>query len=105
MRDFIDGVERELRPSCPLKSRTDLGKFRNRLDEKRLRGGQKRFAQELEELLQSDRFLRRATGRYFARRVPEATEAALVALERAQAVLAKYKQERDASKKPRTFLM
>ena len=87
MRDFIDGVERELRPSCPSKSRTDLERFLNRLDEKRFRGGQKRFGQELEDLLQSDRFLRRATGRYFAREVPAAIEAALVASERAQADL------------------
>ena len=105
MRDFIDGVERELRPSCPSKSRTDLERFLNRLDEKRFRGGQKRFGQELEDLLQSDRFLRRATGRYFAREVPAAIEAALVASERAQAVLAKYKRKKAASKKSREFLM
>ncbi|HTW24251.1 MAG TPA: hypothetical protein VMD78_11660 [Candidatus Baltobacteraceae bacterium] len=103
MREFIDGIERELRPSCPLKSRTDLGKFRNRLDEKRLRGGQKRFGQELDELLQSDRFLRLATERYFARVVPAAIEAALVAIEQAKVVLAKAKEAR--RKKPSTFVM
>jgi hypothetical protein len=103
MRDFVDGIERELRPSCPLKSRTDLGEFRGRLDTKRVRGGHKRFERELEELLQSDPFLRRATERYFAREVPAALEAALVVLEQAKVVLAKAKETR--RKKPREFLM
>jgi len=103
MRDFIDGIERELRSSCPLKSKTDLGKFRSRLNAKRLRGGRKRFERELEELLQSDRFLRQATERHLARVVPAAIEAALVLLEQGKAVLAKAKETR--RKKPREFLM
>lgn len=50
MRDFLDGIEGELRSSPPLKSKADLSKFRNRLNRKRVEGGRNRFEQELEEL-------------------------------------------------------
>jgi hypothetical protein len=101
MRDFLDGIEGELRPSPPLKSKADLSKFRNRLNRKRVEGGRNRFEQELEELLQSDRFLRRSTERHLAKTARAAIEEALVALENAEAVLAKYKRERREKKKER----
>jgi hypothetical protein len=105
MRDFLDGIERELRPSPPLKTAADLSKFRGRLNRKRIEGGHKRFEQELDELLQRDRFLRRATEPYLAKRVPVAIETALVALEKAEAVLGKVKQGRRGKKKARGFVM
>ena len=105
MRDFLDGIERELRPSPPLKSRKDLSKFRNRLNGKRIKGGQKCFEQELEELLQSDRFLRRATERHLAKSAPPVIEAALIALAKTEAVLAKYKRARRENKKAQGFVM
>jgi hypothetical protein len=104
MRDFLDGIERELRPSSPLKSRADLRKFRRRLNGKRIEGGHKSFERGLEELLQGDRFLRRATERYLTKRIPALMGEALVALERAEAVLARYKRGRGEAKKPRGFV-
>jgi len=105
MKDFVDEIERELRPSRPIRSRAALNNFRERLKGKRIKGGHKRFEGELEELLQSERFLQRATERYLAKKVPEAIEAALAALERAEAVLTTYKQKTRESKKPRGFVM
>lgn len=87
MKAFLNGIESELRPSPPAKVRAALQAFRKRLERDSVGRRRKRFERELESVLQADPFLRRATERYFAKRVPAAMASALEVLDRAEHVL------------------
>ena len=90
MEDFLDGVERKLRPSAPLKAKVTLNAFRKRLSEGHVARRRKRFEKELEAFLQSEPYLRAATKRYLKEKTIAAVGKAMKLLKRAAAVLAKH---------------
>jgi len=91
--DLIHGVEQELGAPIPT-----LESFRARLNEKDVARKRKQFERDLEAFLQSKPFLRAATERYLRKKAQPALEAANIALEKAEKILAQYK-----SRKSRTL--
>jgi hypothetical protein len=89
IEDLLDGVERELRSSVPVKTRVALNAFRMRLSEGRVARRREHFEQELDTFLQSEPFLRAATKRYLRKKMLPAIAAAIAALKRALPFLAK----------------
>jgi hypothetical protein len=96
MEDLLDGVERELRSSVPVKIRVALNTFRLRLSESRVAKRRKHFEQELEAFLQSEPFLRAATKRYLRKKIPSAIERAVATIKRALAFLTTDRTKRRA---------
>jgi hypothetical protein len=97
MKELIDGVQGELGPTIPTKTRVVLHTFRTRLDEKLGGRRRKRFEQELEAFLQSKRALRAASKRYLRNKMSPAIKAAIAALKRARRLLAQRKRLRAVS--------
>jgi hypothetical protein len=89
MEDLLDGIERELRPSAPARTRLGLNAFRVRLKAGRIAGGQKRFEQELEGFIDKHFAVRGAAERYISARLIPAVDAANVALKKAATILAR----------------
>ena len=95
MEAFLDGIESELRPTS-VRAQAILRAFRDRIDHDSIGPRRKRFERELESNLQTDPFLKRATERYFSKKVPAALASARETLDRAERVL----KQLDKSKKP-----
>ena len=95
MREFIDGVERELGPSIPANTKIALSAFRRRLNERGIAPRRKRFERELEAFLESEPVLEAAATQYLRKKIRPAVEEAVVLLKRVETILAK------ASKKKR----
>jgi hypothetical protein len=91
--ELLDAIEGELRVSVPNKTKAALNALRSRLNENDVARNRKRFAREMDALLESDPFLRAATVRYFRKEIPRVVSAALETLERAKPYLAKAKKK------------
>ena len=89
MKDFVDGVDRELRSTTPMKSRGHLRAFRERLVKCRTARDRKRFDRDLETLLGSKSYLRAAAKSYLRKRAIPALAAATAAANQVVQVLAK----------------
>jgi hypothetical protein len=96
MEAFLDGIESELRPSPPTKAKATLQAFRKRVERDSVGHRRKRFEQELEAVLESDRFLRSAARRFLYKQMQSALKAAAKAQDEAERVLKQF----DKSKKP-----
>lgn len=94
MKDILDGVERELCPSTPIKTRADLTAFRMCLDESPMVRRRKQFEQELEAFLQSKPFLRAAGKRYLRKKLIPALEMVTAVMNEVARVLAQDKTRR-----------
>jgi hypothetical protein len=94
MKDFLDGVERELRPSASMKTKVALNVFRSRLNQEHTPRRRKHFEQELEAFFQSGPFLRAAAKRYLRKRIIPAIETAVALVKRAQPFLTKDRTKR-----------
>ena len=93
MAGLIDGVQRELGSTIPTKTKVALHTFRKRLGENQGARKRKRFEQELEAFLQSNRALRAAASRYLRKKMPPVIKAAISALKRARRLLAKARRK------------
>lgn len=99
MEDLLNGVEGELRPSVPFKTKVVLKAFGKRLIEGRVARQRKRFEEELEAFLQSEPYLRAATKRYLKKRVIVALRESTRLLKRAAAMLSKHQFEQVQTRK------
>jgi hypothetical protein len=91
MRTSIDGIEAALSVADPAPHRAKLAALRKRLED------------ELDALVESDVAMQIASRRYLRPKVQEALEQALVALERANRVLAKAAEmSKQSGKKSRS---
>ena len=99
--DLLDGVERELRPSVPLKAKITLNAFRKRLCDGSAARRPKRFERELEAFLQSEPHLGAATKRFLNKRVIAETGELAKVLECAVVVLSKKQGDKVRARQPR----
>jgi hypothetical protein len=93
MGDLVDGVERELRRTAPLKTKLALETFKCRLAMDPVARRRRPFERELEAFIQSTKGLQSAAERYIGRILPPALEAAAATLERARPYLTKTYQK------------
>ena len=96
MEGLIGGVQAEMGAGIPPKTRAAIDTFRERLEENLSGRGRKRFEQELEAFLQSNRSLRAASKRYLDKKIRLAVKAAIVELKRMRRLLAQRKRPRDS---------
>ena len=96
MTGLLDGVERELPSTAPMKTRAALEAFRSRLKEKRITRSRKAFEIEVEAFLQSRYILRAAAQRYVNRILPPAIRRATAVLKKAARLVAKWQTQRQA---------
>lgn len=99
MRTSIDGIETALSVADPAPHRVKLAALRKRLEGPAVARHRKRLEDELDALVESDVAMQIASRRYLRPKVQEALEKALVALERANRVLAKAAEMRKRSGK------
>ncbi|MFZ0640636.1 MAG: hypothetical protein WA020_03620 [Candidatus Acidiferrales bacterium] len=95
-REFLNGIEKELRSAAPSSTKLVLNAFRRRLDQDTSTRRRKRFEQELEAVLERNPFLRSATRRYLSKRMQSALKAAAKAQDEAERIL----KQLDKPKKP-----
>ena len=99
MRTSIDGIEDSLSVADSAPQKAKLADLRKRLEEPSVARHRKRLEAELDALVESDVAMQIASRRYLRPKVQEALEKALVALERANRVLAKAAEMRKRSGK------
>lgn len=92
MEELLDGVQRELGTPVP-----KLESFRARLNGSQVPRERREFEQELEVLLRSKPFLRAATERFLRKKARPVIEAAVSALDEAEAILAQCKSKKRRS--------
>jgi hypothetical protein len=80
--EFVDDIERE------------LNAFRKRLDEDHDSRRRKQFDRDLDVFIESKPYLKVAVTRHLRRQIRPAVKAAMVALEEAKVVLAKYRKKK-----------
>jgi hypothetical protein len=103
MRTSIDGIEAALSVADPAPHRAKLAALRKRLEGPSVARHRKRLEDELDALAESDVAMQIASRRYLRPKVQEALEQALVALERANRVLAKAAEmSKQSGKKSRS---
>ena len=103
MRTSIDGIEAALSVADPTPQKAKLADLRKRLDGPAVARHRKRLEHELDALVESDVAMQIASRRYLRPKVQEALEQALVALERANRVLAKAAEmSKQSGKKSRS---
>jgi hypothetical protein len=90
MSGLLDGVERELRPSTPIKTKAALRTFRSRLGQRRVMQSRKPFERELEVFLQSSSILRAASRRHIRKKAPPIIFAVVATLKKARLFLASH---------------
>jgi hypothetical protein len=99
MRTTIDGIEGALSVADPTPQKAKLADLRKRLNGPAVARHRKRLEHELDALVESDVAMKIASRRYLGPKVQEAVGKALVALERAEGVLAKAAEMRKQSGK------
>jgi hypothetical protein len=92
--EFVDDIERELGATAPADSLAALNAFRKRLDEDLDSRRRKRFDRDLDAFIESKPYLKVAVTRHLRRQIRPAVKAAMVALEEAKVVLAKYRKKK-----------
>jgi hypothetical protein len=96
VEDLLDGVERELGASPPIRAHLALEAFRKRLADGRITRRREKIEQDLETYLESEPFLKVAANRHLRKIVVPAVKEALEAIALAETVLAKAKTKKRA---------
>jgi len=102
MEELVDGVQKELGPTVPVKTKVGLEAFRKRLRKPLIARRRKRFEQELEAFLQSERALRTAAQRYIRKKMPPIIKAAVAVMKQARALLGKDKTKKPQIRTPQS---
>jgi hypothetical protein len=92
--EFLDGIERELGSTAPAESVAALNVFRMRLGDDRTLRRRKQFDRDLEVFLESKPYLKVAARRHLRKKIGPAVKSAMILLERANVVLAKYQKKK-----------
>lgn len=93
MEELLSGIERELGSTAPVEGLVTIKVFRARLDEDRTSRKRKQFERDLEAFIESKPYLKVAARRHLRKQIRPTVKAALVALERANVILAKYRKK------------
>ena len=94
MEEFLEDIELELGATAPADSLAALNAFRKRLDEDLDSRRRKQFGRDFDAFIESKPYLKVAVTRLLRRQVRPAVKAAMVALEEAKVVLAKYRKKK-----------
>lgn|SRR5271166_1807240 len=93
LQDMLIGVEAELDSTAPPSARAALHGFHHRLKETHAKEEFKSFEHDVDAFLESEEYLKAASGRYIAQKMVPALDKATKLVTKAKALLAKYKKD------------